>query len=174
MMRIARLALSLALLSGMVMVLPAAPAFACSGPSASRQMGARHGMETVRLETFEVTMESVKKSYRRGETAQIKMTVVRPGQRDPLGQGIPMEPPEQFPAEDVTLSVGLRIGDVFLAGWGVSDANGEGMIEVQIKKYVRPGRALAVGQANKRQFESPCLIVEEWGYISSPFLFKVL
>lgn len=173
MTRTARLILSLALLTGMVMVLPAAPAFACSGPSASRQMGARHGMETVRLETFDVTMKSVKKSYKRGQTAKIAMTVLRPAKYDPAGQGIEWDPPQQFPAEDVTISVGLRIGDVFLAGWGTTDVNGEGMINIDIKNYVRPGRALAVGQANKRQFESPCLIVEEWGYIANPFLFSV-
>lgn len=169
MKRSVRLAIVIAVLASTIVALPAAPAAACSGGRA----GARHGAENYRLETFEVTMNSVKKVYRRGETARIEMTVVRPAKHDPLGQGIPMDPPQQWPAEEVTVGVGLRIGDVYLAGFSTTDAAGEAVVEIPIPHYARPGKALAIGQAVKRQVESPCLVVEEWGYNQSAALFKV-
>ena len=57
MKRTARLAIVFAVLAGTITIVPAAPALACSG--------FRGANETYRLETFEVTMKSVKKTYER-------------------------------------------------------------------------------------------------------------
>lgn len=168
MKRTARLAIVFAVLTSTITILPAAPALACSG-----RAGARGANETYRLETFEVTMKSVRKTYERGQSARINMTVVRPGKSDPLGQGIPIEPPQQWPAEGVTVGVGLRIGDVFLAGFATTGADGKAVVEIPIRSYVPRGRALAIAQAVKRQVDSPCATVEEFGYTQSPSLFKV-
>ncbi|HVL64434.1 MAG TPA: hypothetical protein VM573_04595 [Actinomycetota bacterium] len=155
--------------AGLVAVTPASPAFACSGGTP----GARHATEVLRLHTFEITMQSVKRSYKIGDVARIGVEVKRPAKHDPLGQGIPIDPPQQYPAADISVGIGLRIGDVFLHGFAYTDEQGKATIQIPIPKWVRPGRAMAVAQAAKRQAESPCLSVEEYGWTQNPNLFRV-
>ena len=130
-------------------------------------------METVALRTFTLELESAKPTYRIGETAIVHARVTRPADEDPLQLGVPLDSPEQYGAADVNVGVGLRIGDVFLFGFGVPDANGEVDVKVKLKSYTTPGTAMADGFAWKRQFESPCANVEENGYIFFPNAFKV-
>ena len=139
-----------------------------------RQMLRQGDMETVVLRTFTVQLKAAKKVYRVGETAVVKATVTRPANEDPLGLGQDFDPPMSFPAEEVNVGIGLRVGDVFLFGFAVTDANGRADIEIDIKSYTPAGKAIADGFAWKRQVEQPCANVEENGYTFAPGIFKIV
>ena len=130
--------------------------------------------ETAALRTFHLVMKAEKKTYRIGETAIIKATVTRPAHEDPFQLGVTFEPPQSYAAPDVNVGVGVRVGDVFLFGFGITDENGKADVKVKIQPYTRPGTAISDGFAWKRQLETPCLTVEENGYTFAPGMFKVV
>ena len=163
-------------------VLSAAPAQAaplgatgaCARSDVRTMLRNGNGMETVALRTFHVVVSSPKKTYAIGENAIIHAKVTRPAHEDPLQLGVTFDPPQSFPAEEVNVGIGLRVGDVFLFGFGVTDENGEVDVKVKLQPYTRPGKALVDAFSWKRQFESPCANVEENGYTFAPGLFKVV
>ena len=130
-------------------------------------------METVALRTFTLELESAKPSYKIGETAIVHARVTRPADEDPLQLGVPLDSPEQYAAADVNVGIGVRIGDVFLFGFGITDENGEVDVKIKLKSYTPTGTAILDGFAWKRQVETPCANVEENGYTFFPNAFKV-
>jgi len=167
---------SLAAAIGIVVGLTAAPAPARSSACAALMRDAmRSGsMETIALRTLYIEMQLDKKSYEVGDTVKIDVTVTRPSDEDPAGQGTPTPRPTTMPAEDVTVGVGLRIGRVFLYGFGAStDADGKTMVPILLRPYTPAGRATLDIFAWKTQLDTPCLIVEEQGYHSHPGVFAV-
>ena len=173
--------LGLALLVGLI---PLAPTASSAGPltTTSTGCGARQArtflragaMETVVLKTFTIEVKPLAKSYKVGDTAKIEVTVTRPGQEDPLELGVPLESPQQFPAEEVNVGVGLRVGDVFLFGFDITDAEGKATVPVKIKPYTPGGTATADIFAWKKQADTPCAKVEENGYTQFPNIFKII
>lgn len=150
----------------------ASPAQACSGRSVRTQM--RSGsLEVVGVRTFHLEVKALKKAYKVGETAKIQVVVTRPAHEDPAGIGVQVDPPESFPAEDVNVGMGLRIGDVFLFGHAVSDENGKAVVKIQIKSYTPAGRVTADAFAWRTAADTTCAKVEEHGYRSMPNLFTV-
>ena len=166
-------ALATGLLASVLSVgVDASPAQACSGRSVRTQM--RSGsLEVVGLRTFHLEVKPLKKAYKVGETAKIQVMVTRPAHEDPVGLGVPIDPPQSFPAENVNVGMGLRIGDVFLFGHAVSDADGKAVVKVQIKSYTPAGKANVDAYAWKTAADTTCAKVEEHGYRSMPNLFTV-
>lgn len=162
------------LLAGTLSFASAAPAQACSAQGARSGMRSGALLETFGLRTFHLVVEADKRSYRVGQTAKIHVAVTRPAHEDPLGEGIPLDPPQSFPAEDVNVGIGLRVGDVFLFGHDMTDAEGHATVKVLIAPYAPAGKATADAFAWKTQVESPCARVEENGYTQVPNIFKVL
>lgn len=162
------------LLVGMMSFASASPAQACSAKGV--RSGLRSGalLETVGLRTYNLEVKPDKKSYKVGDTAKVHVTVTRPAKEDPLGQGIPVDSPESFPAEGVNVGIGLRIGEVFLFGHNITDAKGLTTVKVKIASYAPAGKASADAYAWKTQVDSPCARVEENGYTSVPNIFTVL
>ncbi|HVF53657.1 MAG TPA: hypothetical protein VNC78_08645 [Actinomycetota bacterium] len=153
----------------------AVPASATPAPaSAPLPCGASGGMEIVQLRTFYVDVQIPKKTYRVGQTAIFNMTVTRPAHEDPLGNGIPVDPPQSEPAEGVSIGVGLIIDDVYLFGLGVTDTEGKSSIKVKLKSYTPAGMAQARAFAKKNVADSPCLVIDEIGYRPMPDAFKVI
>ena len=146
---------------------------ACSASTVSTMMRDGSNMETVALRTFHLVIKAAKKSYAVGDTAVVHAKVTRPAHEDPLQLGVTFDPPKSFPAEEVNVGIGLRIGDVFLFGFGITDENGEADIKIKIQPYTKPGTAIADAFSWKRQLETPCLNVEENGYTFAPGIFKV-
>jgi len=163
-----------AILAGTLSFASAAPAQACSARGV--RSGLRSGalLETVGLRTYHLDVKPDKKSYRVGDVAKVHVTVTRPGEEDPLGQGIPIGSPENFPAEGVNVGIGLRVGDVFLFGHNVTDAEGRATVKVKIASYAPPGKASADAYAWKTAVDTPCARVEENGYTSIRNIFTVL
>ena len=99
---------------------------------------------------------------------------MRPSKEDPAGLGIYQEPPDQRPAENVNAGIGLRVGDVFLFGHGMTDANGVADVEVKLESWTPAGTALADAFAWNVLQDTPCLRLEENGYVQKPNVFKVI
>jgi hypothetical protein len=168
---------SLAAAIGIVVALLATPAPATSSACAALMRDAmRSGsMETIALRTLYIEMKTDKTRYDVGDTVKIDVTVTRPSDEDPAGQGIPLQRPTTMPAEDITVGVGLRIGRVFLYGFGApTDADGKTMVSVLLRPYTPAGRAILDIFAWKTQVDTPCLLVEEQGYHSHPGAFSVV
>lgn len=139
-------------------------------PSASAHCG---NLETMNLYTFTVTLHPMKKVYEVGDTAKFHMQVTRPGPQDPLGLGVNWDPPMREPAADVNVGIGLRVGQVFLFGIGMTNEKGEATVGVKLLPYTPAGRAAADAVAWKVQHQNTCLTVQEIGYASDPRAFKV-
>lgn len=154
-------------------VLGAAPA---SGAASARTPAhaACGNFETVQFRTYHVVMETDKKVYAIGDTATVHVKVTRPAHEDPLNNGIPIEPPASEAAADVNVGIGLRIGRVFLPGFGITDENGEVNVRIKLASYAPAGWATADGYAWQQVAQTTCATVEENGYKQEPRLFKVI
>jgi hypothetical protein len=130
-------------------------------------------METVALKTFYLEVKAAKKVYKVGQTAVINVNVTRPSDQDPVGMGVPMERPVTEPASDVNVGIGLRVGDVFLFGYGLTNGKGDTAVKVKIESWTPPGTGIADIFAWQIQLDTPCLRVEENGYRQTPGIFKV-
>lgn len=130
--------------------------------------------ETVSLKTFNLIVSASKKVYKVGDTASIKVNVTRPAHEDPLGNGIPIDPPTTQPAANVNVGIGLRVGDVFLFGHSITDANGDAAVKVKLEPWTPTGSAIADAFAWNIVQDTPCLRIEENGYQQSPNIFKVI
>ena len=131
-------------------------------------------METVVIRSFYVEMKVDKPVWKIGETVIIHSTVTRPAHEDPAGQHIEIDPPQSEPAAGVNMGIGLRVGDVFLFGSGITDENGKVDVKVKLKPYTTPGNASVDGYAWNRVASTPCLNVEENGYTHIDNMFKVI
>ncbi len=129
--------------------------------------------DIVQVETYFIEIESPSKSYKLGTDAVIQVHVTRPAHKDPAGQGINIDPPVTQPAEGVLVGIGLTAGKVFLFGQGKTDANGDASIKVKLEKYAPKGWADISAFGFTRDVETPCFIVEEYGYSVAPHLFKI-
>lgn len=123
--------------------------------------------------TFSVHPKPLAKAYKVGQVAKVHVLVERPGPADPAGQGVPMPSPTYAPAEGVNVGVGVKVGPVFLPGYGVTDANGEVDVPVKLQSYTPAGIADIEVFAYKNDAESPCVTIQEDGYTSLPRAFKV-
>ena len=130
--------------------------------------------ETIALKTFHLVVKGQKKTYKVGDTAKIVVEVTRPGHEDPAGLGIYQEPPQSFPAENVNAGVGLRVGDVFLFGHAMTDAQGKAVVDVKLEEWTPAGMAIADAFSWNVQVDTPCVRVEENGYMQKPNVFKVV
>jgi len=164
---------AIAILAGLFAFAPVSSAAACSRANV-RSMLRSGAIEVVSLRTFHLEVKPDKKVYRVGDTAKINVTVTRPAHEDPAGLGIPIDPPMSFPAEDVNVGIGLRVGDVYLFGYSRTNADGLAVVKVPIKSYTPAGKAMADAYAWKTVVDTTCAKVEENGYRQLPNLFTVL
>ncbi|HWC12991.1 MAG TPA: hypothetical protein VG929_00165 [Actinomycetota bacterium] len=182
-----RIALLLAatLVTGAFTALAPAPAGACGAVlrnkdvfrslrDSSSDSSTRGGaMETIGLRTLHLEYKADKKIYEIGDIAQIKVTVTRPADEDPLGQGIPMDRPFVEPAADVNVGVGLSIGRVFLPGAGLTNEKGVAIVKIKIENYAPAGKwADASAYAWRVVQSTPCATVQEDGYRIQPRMFR--
>jgi hypothetical protein len=138
------------------------PAIPCRGVVA-RQLRSS-AMDIVQLRTFTVEVKPLAKTYKIGGPAKVAVTVTRPAHGDPLQLGPELDPPATAPAANVSVGVGVHLGDVFVPGFGITDEAGETTIAVKLPSYMKPGVADLDGYAWKNQVDSPCMTIEEDGY----------
>lgn len=155
----------------------AVAALGASAPGAVAAPCAQRNDVTIPVRSFSLDVKWSKKSYRVGETAALDITVTRPSHQDPVtdeGNELPVEPPTSMPAEEVTVGVGVYIGQVFLSGGGVTDADGHTVAKVKIQKYAKPGQAASTIYAYKRYLtDTRCVYIQEFAFVRMPTAFKV-
>jgi hypothetical protein len=149
----------------------AAPSVPCRG-RVSRHLR-NNAMDIVQLRTFTVEIKPLAKTYKIGKPAQVAVVVTRPAHRDPLQLGPEFEPPTSAPAADVSVGVGIHVGEAFVPGFGVTDENGKTTVTIKLPSYMKPGFADLDGYAWKIQFDSPCMTIEEDGYTHMDKAFAV-
>jgi hypothetical protein len=156
------LALALALVAGLLAA-PAAPATA-------------HCSDTIiPLYTLHMEWEPERKRYRIGQTARIHVNVTRPGEEDPLGEGIPWQRPFSEPAEDVSVGVGGVIDDVLAHGTGRTDENGDAVVRIRIPEWASPGWAHARGLGQHLVAEvAGCFWIIEYAFKRQSRFFRVV
>lgn len=125
------------------------------------------------LRTFHIVAKAQKKTYRLGDLVKVDVKVTRPAHEDPVDAGIALEPPVSMPAEDVNVSVGLYVGDHYLYGIGVTDAEGKDTISIKLSA---PQAGWVRADVAARQFynRGGCPDIEEEGYVSYPRFFKAI
>ena len=130
-------------------------------------------MEYVSLKTFHLEVKFPKKSYRIGETVNVKVNVTRPAKEDPLGNGIPMDRPYVEPASGVIVGVGLMIGRVFLPGAGITGDNGDTVVKIKLEDWAPADTWVDSSiYAWKVVQETPCLTIQEFGHAVRPRVFR--
>ncbi len=156
----------------------AAPATSSASAVPCRAFVGRHlkngdNFDIVQVKTFYVTVKPLAKTYKVGQVAKIHAVVTRPAHEDPANQGIPVDPPASQPAAGVNVGIGVRVGSVFLPGYGVTNDNGEVDVPVKLMPYTPAGIAGIEAFAWKNDIEQPCLTLQEDGYTQLPRAFSV-
>ena len=130
-------------------------------------------MEQISLLTFKLDVEKMKREYKIGEIVDVKVTVTRPAEEDPLGNGIPMDRPYVEPVVGAIVGVGFHVGRVFLPGAAITDDQGVAVIRIKIENYAPAGQSVDVSvYAWKVIQQTTCATVQEYGYKSMPRQFK--
>ena len=132
------------------------------------------GRERVLIHNFHIEAEPERKVYLVGETAVVNGTITRPAREDPAGGGVEYDPPESEPAGDVNVGIGLESGDSFRFGFGVTDADGKVDLKIKLDEDTEPGTVNIRIYAWKRQVDTPCLIVDEYGYRAYDNMFRIV
>ena len=140
---------------------------------ALKVLSGQRSMETVSIRDFYIEPSVKKKTYRIGQTVTFPVHVSRPAEEDPIDLGMEMEPGSLGPVEDANVGVGLLVGDVFLPGFAITDANGDAVIKVKIEKYVKPATVDAAFYSWKIVQDTPCLRIEENGFKPVAAMFKI-
>jgi len=162
--RRASLTIALAVASSLLALTPV-PASAC---------GAGDGFfDYVTPNTLNVVIKPFHKRYARGDTVTVKVVVTRPAAEDPAGLGVPTERPVSQPASDVNVGIGINVRGAFLPGYGKTNEKGEVAVPVKLGRRVPAGTATVRAYAYKERLNTPCVVVEEQGYRTSPKAFRV-
>jgi hypothetical protein len=158
-----------------VVAAPAAAddAVACRGAATSVLRDDGPQMETVQLRTYHIEAKPLTKSFAIGKTAKVAVTVTRPAEEDPLGNGLPVPQVSEAPVPDANVGIGVTLGDVFFPGFARTDEMGKATVSIKLKSYAAPGKANATVYAYTTTVNTTCLRVEENGYREYPTMFSV-
>jgi hypothetical protein len=97
----------------------------------------------VLLKTFHVTVKPGKKHYRVGQKITAVVTVTRPSDEDPLGEGQETPRPVSLPVQGANVTFGLYPPVGFpISDFGVTDADGK--IKVAVKANPRLKRGFSM------------------------------
>lgn len=139
-----------------------APAAACAG---------------TRVHSFHVKVDWGKKTYRPTDKAIAIVTVTRPAHEDPLGVGVPIDPPASFPEPGVTVATSLQTGRYpYPYGAGITDENGEVRLKIPLKDANKKGPLDAQTLVWKIQNQGgpACTEFEEYGYLYQPSAITII
>ena len=134
------------------------------------------GCELVTVKAFHIEAKVERPVYLAGEKAVIHTTVTRPAREDPAGQGIELDPPQEEPASDINVGVGVDVGGAWLFGLGVTNEKGKTDLAVDLDLDSRTdgGEATANIYAWRDIVQTPCLTIREFGFRTYEDLFRVV
>ena len=115
---------------------------------------------TQKVMTFKVTAGVPKKAYSVGQVIPVTITVTRPGEKDPAGEGQPIPAPVGLPVEDAGVTLGLYPPTGFPIGkYGTTNENGKVVLKVKAVAKLRRGFDLEA-RAEKRYLSAPAGCVD--------------
>lgn len=120
------------------------------------------------VNTLTVRFETDKKSYRLGGLMKVKVTITRPGPKDPVLQEVDIPSQASMPVEGAEVAVTLRSGGdtVIQTQGGMTNSDGVSNLRLKIKKYHETGVADISVFATKVQYDDGvCIHLWEQGYI---------
>lgn len=141
--------------------------------AAPQAAGPCGGLEQVSLETLHVQMKVQADRYSIGDTARVDVTVHRTLPQNPGNTGIRYDSPYKEPAPDVSVGVGLRVGDSFLYGFGFTDEKGQTTVKIKLRSYADTGMVTLTTFATKNVATTVCARVDEVGFAADPRAFKI-
>ncbi|MGH2734497.1 MAG: hypothetical protein ACRDKZ_02865 [Actinomycetota bacterium] len=141
--------------------------------AAPQAAGPCGGLEQVSLETFHVQMKAQADRYAIGDTAKVDVTVHRTLPQNPGNTGIRYDSPYMEPAPDVSVGVGLRVGDSFLYGFGFTDEKGQTTVKIKLRSYADTGMVVLTTFATKNVATTICARVDEVGFAADPRAFRI-
>lgn len=99
----------------------------------------RHGCDASpqELKTFRVETEWARTSYAHGQTAKIKVTVTRPGPKDPLNQGLDTPDVTRQPVEGAAVSLAVFNAFPYVATGGETDKDGVVLLKLEVVDHLR-------------------------------------
>lgn len=118
-----------------------------------------------------------------GDAAKLQVLVTRTAEEDPVtdeGHPWPTGRPMEEPVEGAVIGISMLVGDVFLSGGDVTNADGEAVVKVKIGSYTKPGvgnsRLYAEKVHTPPNFPSPScrLMVFEYGTLDPAPKLKVV
>lgn len=126
----------------------------------------------VPLRNFKVEAKWERPTVAVGDVAKLQVLVTRTAEEDPVtDEGVPYPTgrPMDEPVEDVSVGISMLVGNVYLNGVGLTNAEGQATVNVKIHAYTKPGVGSSRVYAEKRHtppdFPSPAcrVILLEWG-----------
>ena len=131
---------------------------------AAPDAGAGCGSSVLVLRTLHVEAKPSKKELERGEKFIVHVTVTRPAEEDPLGNGVTYERPTSTPAKDVTVGVAIWVGErTYFWGVGLTDENGKSDVKVKVPRNSEYGSAIA-SISGRHWLKRDCPDILEEGY----------
>jgi hypothetical protein len=165
MRRLTSLIATLALVTGLLAVAPAAGArAACSTAS---------NLEFVYLKTFKLDVQLPKGPFKPGDTVPFPTTVTRPADEDPAGQGLPMPRPHVEAAAEVPVVIVAFAKDVLMIDYKITDAQGKVDLALKLPKYTPAGPVSARIYAQKLLQDTNCVVIYETGELTMGGAFEV-
>lgn len=117
------------------------------------------------VHAFTVQVEWNKRVFRHTEKAVVTVTVTRPAPEDPLGLGIPLDPPMTVPVEGANVWTSVLTGRYpFPYGYGRTDADGKVRFKIALNLLKQAGPYDVSHYANVYTNQGGCPDIEEWGY----------
>ena len=165
MRRVSSLLATFALITGLLAVAPAANAkVACASTN----------LEFVYLTTFKLDVKMPTGPFKPGQTVPFPVTVTRPAEEDPLGQGVPMPRPHVEAAADVPVVIVAFAKDVLMIDYKLTDANGKVGLALKLPKYTPAGPVSARIYAQKLLQDTNCVVIYETGELTMGRAFDVV
>jgi len=130
--------------------------------------------DVIRIRTMTIHIKPVTHDYRVGDIAEVPVTVTRPGDTDPLQQGVPMPQTITEPAAGVIIGIGLHIGPVFTPGYAKTSSTGGAVVKIKIPSYAHPATVNVDAYAYNILVQAPCYTVQEDGFTHKAGVFKVV
>ena len=119
-----------------------------------------------------IHIKPVTKNYPVGSVAQVPVVVSRPGNSDPLSQGVPMPTVVSEPASGVIVGIGLHIGPVFAPGYAKTVDDGSATVRIKIPTYAPAATVNIDAYAYNILVQAPCYTIQEDGYTHKDRAFK--
>lgn len=129
----------------------------------------------VNLHTLHIEAKPRKKTYQRGETIVIDVTVTRPADEDPAGEENPTPRPMTEPAADIEVGGALWVGNTYRWDFGTTDDEGHAVLNVNMPPDSDTGWARGEFSAEKVHYtNNGCPDIREVGYRSYPRFVRIV